>query len=275
MPRLPVGVGYWLADRMGDALYRLSRETRAGVRHNVRHVLGAEAAGAEVEGVVRGVLRNLARHYYDLLRLPSLSPAQVEGLVAEVAGWEHVEEALAAGKGLILVSAHFGSIQIVVHRFIFRGIPVLIPTERIEPPVLFEHICRLRTSQGLRLIPIDGPLLELFRALRRNEIVGLAADRDVTGSGIVVDFFGAPARLPTGHVQLALRTGAPLVVGFTWRLPDNRFAARFEPPLQLARTGDEERDVRAGVEQVVAVMERYIRERPDQWVMTVPLWDRV
>lgn len=273
--RLPVDLGYWLADRVGDVLYLLGRRIRAGVRHNVRHVLGTEADGAEVESVVWGVLRNLARHYYDLLRLPSLSPAQVEVLVAEVVGWEHIESALAGGKGCILVSAHFGSVQIVVHRFIFRGIPVIIPTERTEPPILFEHICQLRTSQGLRLIPIDGPLLELFRALRRNEIVGLAADRDVTGNGTVVDFFGVPARLPAGPVQLALRTGAPLMVGFTWRLPDNRFAACFESPLELARTGNEGRDVRVGVEQVVAVMEQYIKERPDQWVMTVPLWDSV
>jgi KDO2-lipid IV(A) lauroyltransferase len=114
--------------------------------------------------------------------------------------------------------------------------------------------------------------LELFRALRRNEVVGLAADRDLTESGIVVDFFGAPARLPDGYAQLSLRTGAPIIAGFSQRLPDNAFVAHLEPPLELEDTGDRSRDVRAGVEKVVSIMERYIGAHPEQWVMSVPIW---
>ncbi len=271
VPLTPLRLGYSVAARLGRLFYRLSPSTRANVRDNVTHVLGEGASAAEVERVTCETFRYIALNYYDLLRVPTLNPAEVERVV-RVEAWENVERALAAGKGLIMVSAHFGNIEVVLHILLFRGIPVTIPVERVHPKVLFQYICRVRTSKGLRLIPIDGPLLELFRALRRGEIAGLAADRDITQSGVIIDFFGAPARLPAGHVQLALRTGAPIVMGFSQRLPDNTFVARFEPPLELENTGDRERDARAGLEKVVATMERYIAQHPEQWAIVVPIW---
>lgn len=271
VPLIPPRLGYLVAAGLGGLFYRLSPGDRANVRANVTHVLGEGASAAEVERVTHETFRYIALNYYDLFRVPTLSPAQIERDV-RVEGWEHVESALAAGKGLIMVSAHFGNIEIVLHILLFRGIPVTIPVERVQPEILFQYICRVRTSKGLRLIPIDGPLLELFRALRRGEIAGLAADRDITQSGVMVDFFGSPARLSNGHVQLALRTGTPIVMGFSQRLPDNTFVARFEPPLEFENTGDRERDVRAGLEKVVAIMERYIAQHPEQWTITVPIW---
>jgi len=271
VPLIPLRFGYSVASRLGGLFYRLSPGTRANVRDNVTHVLGEGASAAEVERVTRDAFRYIALNYYDLLRVPTLNPTRIERVV-RVEGWENVERALAAGKGLIMVSAHFGNIEIVIHILLFRGIPVTIPVERVQPEVLFQYICRVRTSKGLRLIPIDGPLLELFRALRRGEIAGLAADRDITQSGLIVDFFGAPARLPDGHVQLALRTGVPIVMGFSQRLLDNTFVARFEPPLELENTGDRERDVRVGLEKVVAIMERHIDECPEQWYVTQRIW---
>jgi KDO2-lipid IV(A) lauroyltransferase len=217
------------------------------------------------------VFRNMAKNFYDLFRAWTLNLAEIDRLV-KVEGWEHVEEALAKGKGLIFVGTHFGNVDIVAQVPALREIPVIGPAEHLKPEALFRYICSLRANKGFRLIPIDGPLFELFRALRRNEVVALAADRNIAGSGIVVDFFDAPARLPDGYAQLSLRTGAPIIVGFSQRLPDNTFVVYLEPPLELESTGDRDHDARAGVEKVVAVMEHYIGEQPEQWVMSVPLW---
>ena len=271
-PLIPPGLGYPVATGLGDLFYHLDRVNRANIYDNVTHIVeGSQKAVGDVETIVRGVFRNMAQNYYDLFRVPTLSPAEIARLV-KVEGWEHVEGALSRGKGLIIVTAHFGSADIVAQMLALREIPVVVPAEHLKPEVLFQYICSLRASKGLRLIPVDGMLLELFRALRRNEVVGLAADRDITESGIVVDFFGAPARLPDGYAQLSLRTGAPIIAGFGQRLPDNTFVAHFEPPLELEAIGDRDRDVRAGVKKVVAIMERYIGEHPEQWVMSVPLW---
>jgi KDO2-lipid IV(A) lauroyltransferase len=272
VPLIPPGLGYPLATRLGDLFYYLDKVTRANIHDNVTHILeGSPKAVGDSEAIVRGVFRNMARNFYDLFRAKTLSLAEIDRLV-KVEGLEHVERALSRGKGVIFVAGHFGNVDIVAQVLALRDIPVVGPAEHLKPEALFQYICSLRANSGFRLIPIDGPLLEVFRALRRNEAVALAADRNIAGSGIVVDFFGAPARLPDGYAQLSLRTGAPIIVIFSQRLPDNTFVVYLEPPLELEVTGDRDHDARAGVEKVVAMMERYIAEHPEQWVMSVPLW---
>jgi lauroyl/myristoyl acyltransferase len=272
VPLVPPSLGYPLATILGDIFYRLHKTTRANVYDNVVHILeGSQKAVGDSETIVRGVFCNMAKNFYDLFRAQTLSLAEIDRLV-KVEGWEHIEEALTKGKGLIFVGTHFGNVDIVAQVPALREIPVVGPAEHLKPEALFRYVCSLRANKSFRLIPIDGPIFELFRALRRNEVVALAADRNIAGSGIVVDFFGAPARLPDGYAQLSLRTGAPIILGFSQRLPDNTFVVYLEPPLELESTGDRDRDARDGVEKVVAIMERYIGEHPEQWVMSVPLW---
>jgi lauroyl/myristoyl acyltransferase len=274
LPRIPSRLGYWLCARLGDLAYHLGGEARRNVRHNLRHVLGEGVGEEAIERRVREVFRNQVKNYFDLFRVPRLRPADLEGRLT-VHGLEHIDQALTAGKGVILVSGHFGNFDIVGQILAFRSYHVTIVAEHLQPEPLYQYICRLRASQGLRLIPVDGSLKAIFKALRRNELVALAADRDVTESGIVVDFFGAPAQLPDGYAQLARRTGARIVLGFSARCPDNTYFAYVEPPLEAEVTGDRERDVRVTVEKVVALMERYLREHPEQWVMFQPLWNLV
>lgn len=271
LPHIPLRLGYRLAEIGGALIYALTPGVRHRVCDNVTHVLGDKANRRVVRRTACRTLGNLLKNYYDLFRLSHLTPEETAQLI-EVEGWEHVEAGLSQGKGLIVTSAHLGNIEIVVQIFALHSVPVTIPVERLQPPRLFDYVCRLRTGHGLRLLPIDGPLLALFRALRRGEVVGLAADRDITASGRVVDFFGAPARLPEGYVRLALRTGAPLVCAFSERLPDSRFVARFLPLLDLVRTDDREADVVAGTRLVVSAMEQAIARRPAQWYVTNAVW---
>jgi len=271
LPHVPPQWGYPLATRSGDLAYHLTPRQRARVRNNIRHVLGASATPAQIERVVRQVYRHIGANYYDLFRQPTLSFDEIDRLVT-LKGWEHVEPLVKRKKGFILTTAHFGGFEIVAQACALRGVPVVVPAEHLRPERLFRYIAGLRMSKGLRLIPIDGPLLELFRALHRGEVVGLAADRDITNTGVIIDFFGAPGHLPRGHVDLALRTGAPIVVGFGYRQPDNTFLARLEPPLYLEQTGDHEHDVHAGIKRIIAIMERHIASHPEQWVLTYSIW---
>jgi KDO2-lipid IV(A) lauroyltransferase len=127
---------------------------------------------------------------------------------------------------------------------------------------------------GINFVPIGNTsVLKLaFRTLKQNGLVGVVADRDVTDSGRLVRFFGAPARLPDGHVTLALRTGAAILMGFSLRRDDNSFEVFVEPPIVLEPTGNTERDVELGMQRVIAVLERYIGANPEQWVYFQPVW---
>jgi KDO2-lipid IV(A) lauroyltransferase len=108
--------------------------------------------------------------------------------------------------------------------------------------------------------------------IRDGGVLGILADRAVTGVGERVEFFGRPALLPSAQVALALRTGAALVPAFAWR-ERGLLIARIEEPLELVSTGDRDADVRAGVRRFAARLESYIREHPEQWTVFEPVWD--
>ena len=271
VPRIPPVIGYPLCSFVGGLVHRLNGRARIHVRDNIRHICGPEMSQAQVNRLARGVFDYVTYNYYDLFRLPTLSPAQVRAMV-QVEGWENVETALSLGKGIVMTSAHFGNIEVVLYAMLMRGLSITIPAERVEPPELFDYLTALRMSQGLKIIPVDGPMLELFRTLRRGGVAGVAGDRNIGGEGTVVKFFGAPARLPDGHVRLAMRTGAPLVLGFSRRLGRDSYAARFWPHFLIPAEGSEEERLAAGMAYVVKGLEEVIRAHPEQWVVTVPMW---
>jgi KDO2-lipid IV(A) lauroyltransferase len=268
---MPPPIGYWTARRAGSLFYHLSPQLRRVLTHNLSHVLGPDADEREVQAVVRAACVNIAKGHYDLFRVSRLTADEIRELTT-IEGRECMEQALARGKGVVLVTAHFGNVDIMMQLPFAYGMPITGPVEHVKPERLFQYALRLRQSHGVRLIPADGPLLEVFRALRRGEIVGLPCDRGIADNTREVHFFGAPARLSDGPVRLALRTGAALVPGFALRLPDDSFLVRVEPELDLPRTGDQEADVAAGMKMVVAVMERTIVQHPAQWLVATPVW---
>jgi lauroyl/myristoyl acyltransferase len=270
VPAIPPRWGYPLFGWIGARFFDWFAEARDPLRDNLRHVLPAVTAEA-IDQIARGTLRHHLKNYYDFFRSTQLRAEDVAHMV-EAHGMEHLESALGRGKGVVFTTAHFGNLDIVAQIFAARGYRVTTLAEHVKPEILYQRIVATRASKGLTIIPVDGPLLPLVRALKRNELVGLASDLDVTHSGLLVDFFGAPARLPDGPVQLALRTGAALLPAFSLRMPDNTFAGYIEPAVGLRRTGDFKADVRAGVEQVAKTMEKWIGQYPDQWVMFHRIW---
>jgi KDO2-lipid IV(A) lauroyltransferase len=251
--------------------YYLNPRGAAALRENLYHVLGDKTAQDLIKSTALEVFRNLGKNYYDLFHSDAVPNEQALAAIT-VKGLQHLRDALERGNGVVVASGHFG---------LFDGIWALAPTldlritapaEHLQPEKLYQYICRLRGKNWITFLPIDGPLLGLLRALRKGEIVAVAADRDMTRSGVLVDFFGAPAHLPDGHVQLALRSGANLLTCFALRQPDNTALLKVEPVLRLERTGDFERDVLLNVPKVVARMESWIRRYPEQWLMLYPVW---
>jgi lauroyl/myristoyl acyltransferase len=268
---LPPEIGYRMARPAGALFHALSPRFRRILSHNFRHVLGADAGEDQVQALVHKACTNIMKGHYDLFRLSRLSTDEICE-ITKIEGIEYMEQALALGKGVILISAHFGNIDILGQVPLAYGVPFSAPVQHTQPERLFQYTLKLRQSHGLRLFPADGPLMELYRALGRGEMIGLPCDRGISDNTRAVKFFGATAFLPEGPVRLALRTGAALVPAFGLRLPDNTFLAWVEPPLELARTGDREADITAGLEMVVEVLERTISQYPDQWLVAAPVW---
>ncbi|MCS7051405.1 MAG: lysophospholipid acyltransferase family protein, partial [Thermomicrobium sp.] len=213
-------------------------------------------------------------NYYDLVRLRSVDRHRLRELI-EVRGLSHLEDALSRGHGVIVISAHLGNFNVVAAYPAELGLEAAIVVERVRPPQLFAYLCRLRSATGVRVLP-SGPeaVPALLRLLRRNGILLVAGDRDVTGHHRAVRFFDAPAPLPIGPVALALRTGATLLPAFTIRLHPRRSLVVIDPPLELQHSGNHEHDLQENLQRVARCLERMIRTDPGQWAVLQPIWDR-
>jgi lauroyl/myristoyl acyltransferase len=268
---LPPRIGYRVALWAGWLVYRLSPRTKRVLTHNMSHVLGPNADPDRVQALVRELCVNFAKGHYDLIRLNRLGDDEIKALV-QLEGREYIERCLDEGRGVIVVSAHLGNIDVVGQLPLVYGVPATSVVEHIQPERLFQYLWGLRQSHGLTLIPSDGQMLDLFRALKRGEIVVLIGDRAIGDNARSVDLFGSPTHLTDGPVQLAVRTNTTLIPAFVERLPDDTFQVHIEPPLEIPRTGDRSADVAAGMEMVTAVLERYIAKHPEQWMVARPVW---
>ena len=267
---LPKKVGYLIARLVADTVYMLSPALRATIVDNMRHVLGSETDDATLKQAVRGVLRNVAKNYFDLIKIPHMKLDDIESCIT-VRGWHNLEDALKKGKGVILVTAHLGSFDIAAQIFAVRSIKTTVLVEPLEPSSLLRHVTALRESNGVAFVPAQLGVLEvLIHSLRRGEAVLLACDRDIAENGLKSNFFGEETTLPTAAVQIAMRTAAAIVPAFNLRRGDGRYDVYFEPAINVIPTGNGA--VARNMEQVAHVMERYIRSCPEQWVVLSPIW---
>lgn len=276
VPLLPERLGYWLFARMGDLAFMLNTGARRNYQKNLAHVLGATAPPSEYARITRRALQNLMKNYFDLFRGHRLTEAQVYAQLASVEGLEHLDNAIALGKGIAGGSAHFGNFNMFVHltavHFKHKH-AVVVPVERIKPESVFQLVTTQRAAQGIELVAADQAARVLLKKLRSGAILGLAVDLDPTRTGPVVNFFGAPAQLPDGAAVLAIKYNAPLILAFIRRRDDNRCAVTIEPPLELERTGNLAQDSRRAVEKIAARLEHWIRQYPEQWIMFQPVWE--
>lgn len=273
-PLLPARFGYWLFARFGDLVFILTAKRQRTYFYNLRRVLGDQTNPTELNAVARRAFQNLLKNYYDLFRWHRITKDKIREQLAELHGFEHLENAMKQGNGVIAGSGHFGAWDLVINlTAVYLDAKIIVPNERIKPEKLFQYILALRSKQNIDIVPLDLAPRALIKALRDKQMVGLAYDRDLTKTGPVVTFLGTPTQMPDGAVQLSLKYGAPVIVGFSVRQPDNRSVVYIEPALQFENTGDLARDIQVGVQKIAQVLERYIRQYPDQWLMFQKIWD--
>lgn len=270
-PVVPAGIGYQICRLVGGIYYLVNRTVRENIDHNLRHVDPHAGALRRHVLAIRSCV-TVVTNYYDLLRMRSVDRASILSAV-EISGLEHIEHAHQRGRGVIILSAHVGNFSAVARLAAELGYHAALIAEKIEPPALFTYKARLRSAMGIDVIPPGASTVRrISRLLRSNGMLLVAGDRDVTGSGMPVRFFGAETSLPPGPVVLAMRTGAALVPAYTVRTTTNRSRVIIAPELSLACGGDWDDDLRANLNRMAAAMEPMIAADPGQWAVLQRVW---
>ena len=246
---------------------------RSVVLDNMSHVLPKSSRRLR-RILARKIFGNVAKNYYDMIRVPNMSPADLERSIT-VHGIEHLDKALTLGKGAILITGHMGNFSIVAQLAAARNYNASVIVEDIEPPKLYEYVNKMRGHFGLKPLKMgSSEIRTIYKNLRNNEVLLFAVDRDVHDGGMPVPFFDGIADMPPGPLSLALRTGAALIPGYTLRFPDNTSVLILDAPLDLERTGDRDEDVRVNMRKIASILETYILKAPDQWVVLQRIWDK-
>jgi KDO2-lipid IV(A) lauroyltransferase len=269
---VPRPVAHAAGRLVGVAAARLSAEQRTMAERNQRRVHGPDHPEAELRRGVDEVFASYARYWVDSLRLPGLTVEEVDRGFSYT-GLEHVAASLDRGIGPILALPHLGGWEWAARWLVaVRGWPVSAVAEELDPPELNEWFLDYRRRLGMEVITL-GPSAgtEVSRAVASGRIMCLLCDRDLSGSGIEVEFFGERTTLPGGPALMALRTGAPLLPTAVYFEGDHCRGV-VDEPLDTVRRGKLREDVARVTQDLARALERQIRRAPEQWHLLQPNW---
>jgi Kdo2-lipid IVA lauroyltransferase/acyltransferase len=233
-----------------------------------------EMSAKEVLATARGSYQHLGRNVAEVALIPRIGPAGVRELFTEVEQWELIDQALAAGRGIVLVTGHLGNAELAGSYVAARGVPVHAIARRQVNPMFDAYVRAVRERIGMRVIMDSEAVRETTRALKGGHMVAFLADQGLKGmASTFVPFFGRPAKTPRGPAVFAIRLGVPVLVASSMRLPSGKFRFRVDA-VAVDHTGDRERDIDTVVARYTAVLERHIRRAPEQYFWQHRRWKR-
>jgi lauroyl/myristoyl acyltransferase len=240
------------------------------LRKNLARVL-AVAPAQVPDGLIRASLASYARYWREAFRLPSMDLKKFGARIGpRLWNNEHIGAGLEAGRGVILALPHSGNwdmagVAVVHHYGTFTTV-----AERLKPESLYQRFIDYRETLGFEMLPLTGgprpPFEVLSERLRANRVICLMADRDLTRSGVQVDFFGEPTRMPGGSARLAVETGAALLTVHCWNEPDD-WVFEVLGPLETSSG-----DVTVITQALADRFARGIAAHPADWHMMQPQW---
>lgn len=257
---------------LARAMFALQPKLKKTAEFNLR-IAFPDWTEARRRDATRKMVRNLGWMAAEVARLPRLTKANIESVVI-LEGHENFLEGQRRGKGVIYLTGHIGAWELSSFAHALYGYPLQYMARPLDNPRLDALVNRYRCLSGNRPIFKNESARVTLKVLRDSGTVGILADQNtLPAEGAFVDFFGKSACTTTGLARLALHTGAAVVPGYAyWDESIAKYRLRFEPLVELIRTGDYERDVVENTQRFARVIEEIIRKHPDQWVWVHQRW---
>jgi KDO2-lipid IV(A) lauroyltransferase len=252
--------------------YRLDRRHRQIARRNLEFAYGPELAPGERERLARGVFRNFVLFGWEILEM-LLKPLSRISQKVIILGEEHLSKALAQGRGVVVIAAHAGNWEYTVLGYGLQMRPVAVVAREMDLPWGRALARFLRQRGGNFMVDKQRGLKDILGHLKQNRIVGIVIDQNTTtAGGLLVDFFGHPARTTPVAALLARHRNIPVVPVFSRRLADGRHLMAVFPPLPLKKTKDPDADIRRHLELQSLAVETWVRACPEQWLWLHRRW---
>ena len=268
---LPLRVGHGLGVAFGRAAYWCLPGRRRVALDNLTLVYGETLMPASRSALARRCFEHLGVTAVECCRL-FFGPA--EGLLGRVRGQgtEHLDEALAKGRGIFFLTGHFGNWELLAATHGLAGFGLSVVVRPLDNPYLDAVIARARERSGLRAISKREAVEGVRAALGRGECIGILLDQDAGRQGVFVPFLGHAASTSRALAVLALKTRAPVVPAFIHRLPDGGHELILEPEIPLVITGDLDHDIVMNTARFTEAIERHVRVHPEQWFWVHRRW---
>lgn len=267
---IPLGVSLNIAAFFGALAFRLLGKYRRTTIENLKMAFGDEKTDEEIVGIARRVFENLAKGGVELINFPKITKEKLGELVT-LKNAHILDEAYGRGKGIVLLTAHFGSWELLALtlRLNYPGVTL---GRRLYFDKYDQFLNRLRKVHDINVVYRDESPRRMLKVLKDNLILGIVADQDIDSiGGVFVNFMGRPAYTPGGPVALAKASGAALIPALIIREGDHHTLV-IEKPVELVDTGNKEADLVTNTQRWSDVIERYIRQYPDQWVWMHRRW---
>ena len=228
---------------------------------------------AERKRVIRGMIRQIGWMAAEFSQFPKYTRKNIQNIVV-LDGFENFDAARRRGNGVLFLTGHMSAWELAPFAHALYGHPLHFLVRPIANRRVDALINRYRCLSGNQPIEKNKSARSILRILADGGTVGILSDHNtVLEESVFVDFFGIPASTTSGLARIALRTDAAVVPGFlSWDSARRKYRLRFEPAVELARTGDEELDVIENTARFTKTIEDYVRAYPDQWLWVHKRW---
>jgi KDO2-lipid IV(A) lauroyltransferase len=250
---------------------RIDRRHTAIARENLRAAYGDAMTAAERERVLRACWRHFGRMTFDALAFSHLDRAAFDAIL-EVEGIDNLRDALAQGRGALVFAAHHGNWEAGAYATARSGIPAEIIARPMDNRLLDRRLMELRRGAGNTVISKRRAVRESLRALARGACVAILIDQDAGADAVFVPFFGRLAATTPTLALLALRTEAPILPMFTRVEADGTISVHIGSVVPTRPTGDRDADVLRLTAECTALVERWTRRSPEQWLWMHRRW---
>ena len=266
---LPENVAYALFDRGAKLLVNRDGKSVQRLRKNLVRVK-PELSELQMKNLLEEGMSSYMRYWCDTFRFPNWDKERINSTVT-VTREELLLDGIKSGRGVIVALPHAGNWDHAGAYFCLKGIHLVTVAERLKPERLFNEFLRYRQAMGMEVLPLDSSsMVTLSQRLREGHLIALVADRDLSKSGIDVEFFGGPARMPAGPAVLALKTEAILLTAFV-NYTSKGIHITFDE-IAIPDSGSQEEKVSTLVQKSAKNFEDGIRKYPQDWHMLQRIW---